>query len=75
MFPISCSFVSYNGIFRSVRFPFSAALPFGSCIMYRSVLFRLCARLHHGAEIVGRASHSASGATPTFKKASRGFYS
>ena len=60
--------------FRFIKwyFPFGSFPVFGgftirflSHVSYRSVLFRLCARLHNGAEIVGRASHSA---TLTFKK-------
>jgi hypothetical protein len=40
MLPLSCSFVPENGNCRSFRLPFSAAVPFSFCIVYRSVLFR-----------------------------------
>ena len=57
--------VQFNGNYRSFRLPFSAAVPFGFCLVNRSVLFhfvlfgsvsfRLCA-LTVSAEIIERAS-------------------
>ena len=65
--------------FRFIKryFPFGLFPVFGgftvrflSHVSFRSFPFRFVSfmRLHNGAEIVGRASHSASGGTPTFKK-------